>query len=473
MEASEPQFARPHAASFRDPGSRVYQRNGRIIRALSPAAAEEFRFLRDSGLVEKLTGQGRLIESIELDPKEFSFASRPEAPAIVLEHPRIPFVSYPYEWSFLALQSAALFHLDLQVDILEAGATLSDASAYNIQFQGARPIFIDVPSLRRYREGELWLAHRQFCEQFLNPLLLQAVTGVPYHAWYRGSLEGIPTGQLRRFLPWKSKLHWLVLAHVVLQDRLQQSACRIETAELRAAADHKLSRKAFAAILSQLRRWIERLRPVGAGTSKWSRYEFTRSYDDEAKSQKSACVAEFVQAVRPGMLWDLGCNAGEYSLLAARSGAGYVVGFDYDIGALDEAFRRSEHESAPFLPLFFDAANPSPSQGWRQREREGFHDRGSCDAVLALAFEHHLTIGRNIPIPEFLDWLLGLAPRGVVEFVDKADMTIQKMLAMRADIFEDYSLQNFEHALASRSRIVKKTSLRDSSRILYCYERQT
>jgi ribosomal protein L11 methylase PrmA len=177
-----------------------------------------------------------------------------------------------------------------------------------------------------------------------------------------------------------------------------------------------------------------------------------------------------VRAVKPRTLWDLGCNTGEYSLAATQAGAGYVIGFDYDIGALDEAFRRSAEVKAPFLPLFFDAANPSPSQGWRQRERSGLHDRADSDALLALAFEHHLTIGRNVPIPDFLDWLLSLAPRGLIEFVEKTDPTVQKMLAMREDIFENYTLEHFGRALEARTRVLKRERLANSSRWLFWYE---
>ncbi len=177
-----------------------------------------------------------------------------------------------------------------------------------------------------------------------------------------------------------------------------------------------------------------------------------------------------MREVQPATLWDLGCNTGEYSLEAVRSGAGYVVGFDYDIGALDQAFRRSEQVNAPFVPLFFDAANPSPSQGWRQQERAGLQDRANADALLALAFEHHLTIARNVPIPDFIDWLLRFAPRGLVEFVEKTDPTIQKMLAMREDIFETYSLENFARALEARARVVRRVRLANSHRWLFWYD---
>ena len=41
-------------------------------------------------------------------------------PAAVLRHERIPFVSYPYEWTFSMLKDAALLQLDL---LLAASST--------------------------------------------------------------------------------------------------------------------------------------------------------------------------------------------------------------------------------------------------------------------------------------------------------------------------------------------------------------
>lgn len=463
--------ARPHPASFRDPSGRVYEQNGRILRALSPRAAQEFRFLVESGLLNRLVSEGRVVETHEVGVSALELQDECEAPAAILEHQRVPFISYPYEWPFRALQRAALFHLDLQIEALSAGVTLSDATAYNVQFIGTKPVFIDIPSFRKYREGELWLAQRQFCEQFLNPLLLQSLVGVNYNEWYRGALEGIPAGDLARILPLRCKASWLVLAHVLLPNRLQSFARGRATGDLRKNAEGRLSLKAFVAMLQQLRRWIAGLRPKGAKTSVWSAYETTRTYDSEAKSQKLKAVTEFIRETQPGMVWDLGCNAGEYSLEAVNSGANCVIGFDADTGALDEAFRRGEERSAPFLPIYLDAANPSPSQGWRQSERQGFQDRAACDAVLALAFEHHLTIGRNVPIPEFIDWLLGLAPCGLVEFVEKSDPTVQRMLALREDIFNGYSVEEFERLLASRSRILRRTQIANSGRFLFWYVR--
>jgi hypothetical protein len=181
--------------SFRDPAGRVHRFGDRVFRTIRTRAAVDFEAVRDSGVLAKYVDRGALIQSSIVDALEFGF-SDPDV-AYVIEHPRVPFVSYPYEWSFALLKKAALHHLDFQLALLDDGFALSDATAYNVQFLGNRPVFIDLLSIRAYREGEYWLAHHQFCEQFLNPLLLRSLFGVPHNDWYRGRLEGIPSSAIR------------------------------------------------------------------------------------------------------------------------------------------------------------------------------------------------------------------------------------------------------------------------------------
>ena len=115
----------------------------------------------------------------------------PEPPAGVLRHERIPFVSYPYEWTFSMLKDAALLQLDLLLDALGHDMVLKDSTPYNVQFKGARPTFVDVGSFERMREGEPWVGYRQFCMLYLYPLLLQSAKGVPFQPWLRGSIDGL------------------------------------------------------------------------------------------------------------------------------------------------------------------------------------------------------------------------------------------------------------------------------------------
>jgi len=456
-------------ASFRDPAGRILEKDGRILRALAADAAADYTWIRDRGILDRLVQSGRLIPTREIDRADAGL----DRPGIVhvLEHERVPFVSYPYEWPFAALQAAALLHLDLQMELLAENVTLVDASAYNVQFLGSRPVFIDVLSLRRYEEGAIWTGHRQFCEQFLNPLLLQALRGIPFNAWYRGAMEGLNGADIAALLGWRNKLSWRVLMHVVAPARLQRRADARAVDAAATVRRRPLSRPALEQILKGLRNWIARLAPLRAPAGGWATYTETRTYSDAESSAKGQFVAEFAAVVRPRLLADLGCNTGEYARVALAAGARRVIGLEGDPATADLAFRRAAAESLDLLPLVMDAADPSPARGWRSAERRSLADRATFDGLMALAFEHHLAIGRNVPLDQVVDWITGLAPKGVIEFVQKNDPTVQRMLALREDIFREYTADAFTGLLLRRARIVKQQTISASGRMLFWYER--
>lgn len=453
--------------SFRDRRGRIYNANGRIYRSVMPAAVADFQFVRATGLVDELVNEQMLVAESPVDRAVLN--GQGEEASFVLEHPRLPYISYPYEWSFAELKTAALFHLDMQLRALRKNVALTDASAYNVQFDGPNPVFIDSLSFRRYEDGEFWHGHRQFCEQFVNPLLLRAVLGVPHNAWYRGSLGGITAADLRRVLPWRSRLSWNTMTNVFMQAHFQRSASSSDKA-LETTRTKKLPKLGFEQLLRGLRRWISRMAPMRDQKSEWQDYAQGNSYDGEEASRKRQFISDFVATAKPGLLFDLGCNTGDYSALALENGAQRAVGFDFDHGALDHAYDRARRESLNFLPLHLDAANPSPDQGWLQAERQGLARRATGDAVLALALVHHLVIAHNIPLGGVLDWITGMAPRGVIEFVPKADPMVQRMLQLREDQFDDYEQQNFESLLAARGQIVTSRAVSSSGRTLYYYD---
>ncbi|MDF2811320.1 MAG: NoeA host specific nodulation protein [Microvirga sp.] len=461
---------RRNAGSYRDPSGHVYEGGGRIFRTINESARSGYETVRDSGILASALQKGLLIDSTELERSQWDQSLT--GAAYVVEHPRVPFVSYPYEWPFKALKAAALHHLDLQLHLLAEGAALSDATAYNVQFSGSKPIFIDLLSVRPYSEGEFWAGHRQFCEQFLNPLLLQSKLGIAFNTWYRGNLEGIPTADLARALPLRSRLSWNMLSHVTLQAKFQAKATDAPAAAIEEAKKSRsLSRTAFEGILRQLKNWIAKLEPADTGKTVWGNYAKDNTYSGSEAQEKRRLVAEFAAKTRPKVMIDIGCNTGDYSVAALEGGASYVVGFDFDQRALDLAFSRSETEDLRFLPLWLDASNPSPDQGWMQGERAGFGQRAKVDGVVALAFEHHLAIAKNVPLPQVVDWLVERAPVGLIEFVPKEDPTVKTMLALREDIFEDYSIETFSNQLARRARIVQQDVVSQSGRTLFFFDR--
>jgi ribosomal protein L11 methylase PrmA len=451
-------------ASFRDPAGYVAHYDDRIFRVLKKDSFESFEKLKSSGLLNELVARKWLVPTrLSCEP-----ALRDLSPRVV-EHEPLEFISYPYEWPFELLKRAAIFHLDLHLLALEFDFTLADASAYNIQFVGTRPIFIDLLSLVPYEEGMLWLGQRQFHEQFLNPLLLTSLLKIPFNAWYRGSMEGIPSEDLAHALRSRHKLSWRIWSEVLIPVWLQRSG-QSNPSKVTAAARKNLPRSALRFMLRNLRSWIAGLQnPFATKTTGWNGYEVDNSYLPEEEQRKQAFVSDFVARLEPNALWDIGCNTGLYCETALRAGAKYAVGFDSDHGALDRAWQRAARDDLKFLPLQMDVCNPSPSQGWHQKERAGLNARNKPDALLALALEHHIAIGRNVPLPMFLDWVVDLADHGVVEFVPKHDPMIQRMLSVRKDVFDQYSQAEFESELLKRATVEKKAVVSSSGRILYAY----
>ena len=308
------------------------------------------------------------------------------------------------------------------------------------------------------------------CEQFLNPLLLRSCLGIPHNAWYRGEQEGIGVSEINRLVPLWKKFSWNTFTNVVLQARLQESRVH-NNGKKRGFNQRKLPLSAYRQMLSSLRTWIEKLEPADTGKTVWGEYAKSHSYTDQEVEWKRQFVHDFVQSRNARTVWDIGCNTGDYSKVAIEAGAARVIGFDFDQKALDLAYSRSQSERLKFLPLFLDATNPSPDQGWAQSERKGLASRNSPDAIIALALVHHLAIGKNIPLDDVVDWLVGLSPSGIIEFVPKNDAMVQELLRLREDIFDGYTEDSFIKSLESRAHITNSETISSSGRRLISFER--
>lgn len=454
--------------SFRDPGGRIVHHESRILRAIFDAGAENYECARDSKVIDGAIQRGRLLGAEPIDPGGLA--------AIVpdvrhwLEHPRLDFVSYPYEWTFSALKAAALHHLDFHIELLADDFTLSDATAYNIQFRGTRPVFIDHLSITPYIEGAAWVGQRQFGMQFLNPLFLWAKRGIAPNAWYRGAVEGIAAEEIAKILGWRDRLSFTVLAHIigpamVARQRVAQGLKEKPQREAR------LSKARLVAMLKSLRDYIGDL-TLPREKTVWDDYAGNNSYDEARRTAKHEFVAEAVAATAPRLLIDLGCNSGDFSQTALDAGAESVVGFDFDFGALERAFDRFDRSGAKVLPLWLDATNPSPGQGWAGAERKSLQERASGDMMLGLAVIHHLAIAKNVPLDMAVDWLMGLAPAGVIEFPSKNDPMVQQLLRHRSDIFPNYTEEAFLAHVVERGAIRRQTHLGEAGRLIVAYDRR-
>jgi hypothetical protein len=458
----------PDGGSFRDRSNQVFETGGTVLRALDDGARENWEALVRTHFFERNAAARRLIRTRRLDAIPPGLVER-GAWAAVLEHDRVPFVSYPYEWTFSMLRDAALQQLDLLSDALDDGFVLKDASAFNTQWIGARPVFIDIPSFERFEPGQPWEGYRQFCMMFLYPLMLQAYRGVPFQPWLRGSIDGIEPEAMSSLMGGCGLLRRGVLTHVHLHARLQRNQTLRRQNARSLLRDAGFGPQLIKANARGLRRLIERLE-WKASSSTWSAYADTHSYDTPDVAVKAEFVRRAAAARRWRLAWDLGGNVGNFSRIAAEH-ADYVVLMDGDALTVDLAYRRLQAErSERILPLCVDLAKPSPATGWRGRERKTLEDRGKPDLVLALALIHHIVIGANVPLAAFIEWLADLGAVTVVEFVTKDDEMVVDMLRNRRDQFFDYDLDNFERRIAARFEIRDRIELKDGRRVLFALE---
>jgi hypothetical protein len=448
--------------SFRDPSGRLFWSGQTLYRHVLDPYRPHYQHLVQSGLYEALTGAGLLVPHREVgDPTG--------AGLLTLAPERVPFVSYPYEWTFSQLKAAALATLAIQSEAFARGMVLKDASAYNIQFTGHRAYLIDTLSFERYEEGRPWIAYRQFCEHFLAPLALAAHGDHRLNRLLRFYLDGIPLDLAASLLPLRTRLSWSLGVHVHLHARSQRRHAGPTARPRPVRAMRPLEMKALIDSLEQAVRGLQ----WTGGETAWKDYDDLGSYPEGARRSKQRLVEEMIGAV-PGPLrqvWDVGANTGLYSRLAAQSGA-YVVAFDADESASDQHYRSvAERREERILSLWVDLANPSPSLGWAHEERDSLVQRGPADLVMALAVVHHLAIGNNTPLPRIARYLASLGEWLLVEFVPKEDPRVQGMLQSRVDVFGEYTQEGFERAFESQFRIERAAPIDGSARRLYLMKR--
>lgn len=456
----------PVSGSFRDPSGFLFLRDAILHRQVNRVYQQDYDHLMSSGLYQALVDEGLLVPHVEAPPAEDEAS---ETAYKLLRPEMLPFVSYPYEWCFSQLKDAARTTLRVQDAALRHGMILKDASAYNIQFRHGRPIFIDTLSFVRYEEGKPWVAYRQFCCHFLAPLALMSRTDHRLGSLFRVFLDGVPLGLASRALPWRTRLDLGLLTHVHLHARAE--ARFADRAAARDRAEAKVSRRGLEGILASLRSAIEKLRWRAGGTV-WADYYADTNYSEGARRDKEEQLLRLLGDRRYRMIWDLGANTGEYSRIASRL-ADAVIAFDLDPAAVERNYLQCQADGpAGILPLVQDLTNPSPGIGWAGVERAPLAERGAPDCVLALALIHHLAIGNNVPLPRIAEYLAGLAPRLILEFVPKRDSQIQRMLSSRQDIFADYHRRGFEEAFGPHFEIRENVQLAESERRLYLLERR-
>jgi len=460
------------SGSFRDPANSVYQlidETGkvRIIRGLREDALKNYKELITQEFYSDLSREGALVETKEISTKDFDKPSEYKWAGYV-EHEAISFISYPYEWPFSMLKDAALLHLDLMERSLESGWTLKDATPYNIQWKNLKPIFIDIPSFEPWIKGEPWVGYRQFCSMFLAPLLLKSHLNIDYVDILRSSLDGISPTESIKLFQGLNKFKKGVISHIYFPSKVENSILNRERddayAKKRKAPSH--SKAMIIGLVQSLRRLINRLN-YKIGHSDWSQYDITHSYDDSDFNLKKKFIEKYASSRFRDQIWDIGCNTGTFSDICSQH-CNQVVSIDSDFVAIEKLFlSQKEKTSSNILPIVMNLANTSPSQGFASKERKSFEERGKPELIICLALIHHMRISSNIPNIEFLKYLRSFDAEIIIEFVDRHDEMVKKLLTNKKEDYPDYNKQDFLREVQKYFEIKDRQSLKNDDREIF------
>jgi len=266
---------------------------------------------------------------------------------LILEHERVPFITYAHEWAPSMFCDAAIFHIQLNILLGRQNLVLLDIHPYNILFNGVRPVYVDFPKIAHLRDlalnssellprifvnnhtrrtpsiGLLWvLFSKEFLPTFYRPLLLM---DAGKHKEYRSFVAGFPDPSRHPVLTARECTDILprsAIASVVTAFYLAFSLIGDDPAKKR--------------FWITLHNAVVRLdvRPVpGAAIPQFLPH----------------VVEDLIRDVRPSTLLDIG-NRGAASLTAARAGC-HVVAVDSDEWSMDSLYLQARREELPLTPL--------------------------------------------------------------------------------------------------------------------------
>jgi hypothetical protein len=395
----------------------VFLAPDRVFRGVRPEAVEATRSLLRSGLPDDLAARGLMpatrVSSVEI----------PRHP-LVLEHPRLPVVSYPYEWSYGMLRDAAALVLEISELAGARGYELKDCHAYNVVFDGARPCYVDFGSLAARPPGTAgWPPREEFMRSYVYPLRIWAdgsefmarrlVAASDYmrhgdYGLYRWPfLRWAGAAQYQRIVGLWHRYHLLSrYSDEDLRRRLRPSFARLACAIKRR---HWLPGQGIA--LGRLRREVLGRRRRGQAGF-WTDYQGGDAAFVETPRYRR--VAELVEQSGAVSVIELAGNQGRFGEELLRRGrVRQVLCTDADEQAVDRGYERARASRSALNTAVLDFICPMTSPFGESPAL-----RLRAEAAIALAVSHHVLLTQKVPVERMLRHLGAFATKSVfVEFM--------------------------------------------------------
>jgi SAM-dependent methyltransferase len=444
----------------------------RIMRAVTAELVPDVERLIVAGWFRERVAAGSLPETHWVTDPPPGYADRGEFRW--LEHAAIRFPCYPHEITGSQLHQAGELTLSLARDALRDGWILKDASAWNVLFDRGRPVFCDILSFAPAGASGLWQAYAQFQRHFVIPLMLQQRAGLRTSRLFLSRRDGVEPEDARRmltgFYAWRQPALEAVTLPALLENRGGRPRAAA-TQKNNRQSDPRLNRYLLERTYNRLRSHLDRVRPRAPGRpSRWANYEAERDhYSEGALVQKRAFVSDALTDPAIQTVLDLGCNTGEFSLLADSLGK-EVVAADYDEQSLERLVQRLREGDSRIQPVLLDLGRPTPAVGWLNSEIPAFLTRaaGQFDCIMMLGLIHHLLVSERATLEGLVQLLESLGGRTVIiEWVGTTDRRFQQIAGINAQLYENLTREQFEAALCRRFTIEKREALPGDTRTLY------
>jgi hypothetical protein len=388
--------------------------------------------------------------------------------SLVLRAQKIPFITHPYEWCFAQLKEASLLTLSIQETAIKFGMQLKDASAYNVQFIGSKPVFIDTLSFEPISRSVPWVAYKQFCQHFLAPLTVCSFCDSRMKSLFSSYIDGIPLDLAKSLIPYTAYLQPGRFLHLWLHERIQSSRSN-RGVERRKGGEGVSSNAAALGLVSSLRSSINGLSKKKE-KSVWNAYYKGDSYSQESFEEKRKIVLNILSQINTTMLWDLGANDGFFTEAASQYSK-YSVAMDFDVACVENLYLRlCKRGNQTILPLHVDLANPSPGIGWAGKERKSLLDRSPCDTALALALVHHLLVTAHIPLDRLVEFFANICTHLIIEYVPPEDPKFQLLTQTNPNDFSFFTEQKFVSEFEKRFCVKERCKIKDSARVIYHFQ---
>lgn len=468
-----------------DPHCSLFKAQGKVIRAIRPGYTAFYENVLESKAVQKLIDSGMLIPTKK---SVMQIAGHD----LVLEHPLLPAISYPFEWTPSMYKDVAISLLKLNLQLMKENYCVHDAHPWNLLFNGTQPVFVDFTSIIESAPGNIWKAKWQFVECFLNPLLLMQA-GFPTTARQllreifvypdQQLIERVVNGKLSvsRFRRAKNRsIDYAMNTARKLPQQMKTPIGMFARTVKRASPDWLGSENGSIADIEKLLETVEAIN-VRPKAAEWSGYYGGNNelpiYDGKAdvlaairqSTPKHSIVCDILERTRPESVLDLGCNRGLYSQFAAMQGA-RVVGIDMDELALDDMYLDSKKLKSNVMPLYINAAAPAEAIGFKEMPFPTVTKRLRSQLVLCLALVHHLTFKMTQMKFWHIAHLLDSYSEKclLVEFIPRDDPYIQSWITPE---FDWYTLENFKTALHKHFSKIEVFESYPSPRILLFCEK--